>query len=216
MQTSIQTIIFDLGGVLLDIDPGRTIEAFRELGMPEFIRPGGWQYGHQVFTDMEQGLISNNQFRSRINKLLPKQVAEETIDRAWCAMLIGFDQAKIEFVRKLKKDYTLYLFSNTNAIHQSFFRELYFRKFQQDLDRLFTRAYYSSDISLRKPSVEAFQFVINDAGINPASALFIDDSEDNIRGAGQTGLQTLWIRKKDDLRSELIRRLNVFQQGQHD
>ncbi len=86
----VKNILFDLGGVLLDIDPRRSVAAFREMGMADLIRPGGWSYDHEVFLKMEQGLLTDQEFRDGVRALLPGPASDEAIDRAWCAMLIPF------------------------------------------------------------------------------------------------------------------------------
>lgn len=114
-----------MGGVLLNIDAARTIEAFRKLGMPDLINPGGWAYRHEVFLQMEQGQISEEMFRDGIRALLPDPVKDEDIDAAWCAMIIDYAPEKIEVLQQLRKDYQLYLFSNTNSIHIRYFQRIF-------------------------------------------------------------------------------------------
>ena len=189
----IKNIIFDLGGVLLDIDAKRTIHAFRELGMPDLIKPGGWGYRHEVFLQMEQGKISEEKFRAGIRELLPSPVSDEAIDAAWCAMIIDYAPEKIELLKQLQDDYQLYLFSNTNSIHIRHFQGLFARKFGHSLADLFVKNYYSSDIQLRKPALESYQFVLKDAAIQPSETLFIDDSKENVSSAQQADLHAVWL-----------------------
>lgn len=189
----IKNIIFDLGGVLLDIDATRTIQAFRELGMPDLIKPGGWGYRHKVFLQMEQGQISEKTFRTGIRQLLPNPVSDEAIDAAWCAMIIDYAPEKIDLLKQLRDDYHLYLFSNTNSIHICHFQALFEKKFGHSLVDLFVKDYYSSDIQLRKPALESYQFVLDDAQIQPSETLFIDDSEENVNCARQTDMHAVWL-----------------------
>lgn len=187
----IKNIIFDLGGVLLDIDPQRAIRAFRELGMADLIKPGGWGYDHEVFLRMEQGLLNDRQFRDGVRELLPAPATDQQIDDAWCAMLIRFAPEKIRLLQQLAPRYRLYLFSNTNSIHIRHFHELFRKEFGFPLSGLFIKDYYSSDIKLRKPDLRSYQFILNDAGLNPAETLFIDDSDRNTEAAAQLGMQTI-------------------------
>jgi len=200
----IKNIIFDLGGVLLDLDTQRSIQAFRELGMPDLIRPGGWSYDHEVFVKMEQGLLNEHEFREGVRALLPKPATDMQIDQAWCAMLIDFAPEKIRLVQKLKPRYRLYLFSNTNSIHIKYFHELFRKKFGFSLSELFVKDYYSCDIQIRKPNLESFQRVLNDAMINPGETLFIDDSDKNTAGAAQAGMQTICLKPPMELKDFLI------------
>lgn len=199
VPSGVKNIIFDLGGVLLDIDPRRSIVAFRELGMDDLIKPGGWSYDHEIFLKMEQGLIDERQFRDGVRALLPAPVSDEQIDQAWCAMLIGFPPEKISLLQKLASQYRLYLFSNTNSIHIRHFHELFLKEFRFPLPQLFVKDYYSSDIQLRKPDLRSFQVVLNDAGINSGETLFIDDLDKNTEAAAQVGMHTICLKPDMDL-----------------
>jgi putative hydrolase of the HAD superfamily len=121
------------------------------------------------------------------------------IDAAWCAMLIDFPAEKIEMLQQLQKHYQLYLFSNTNSIHIRYFHRLFRDKFGYSLSDLFVKDYYSSEIQLRKPTQESFQFVLNDADINPSETLFIDDSDQNIAGAELAGMYAIHITPEKSL-----------------
>ena len=199
VPSGVKNIIFDLGGVLLDIDPQRSILAFRELGMADLIKPGGWGYDHEVFLKMEQGLLDDRQFRNDVRALLPKPVPDEQIDQAWCAMLISFPPEKISLLQKLASQYRLYLFSNTNSIHIRRFHELFMNEFGFPLSELFVKDYYSSDIKFRKPDLRSFQFVLNDAGLNSGETLFIDDLDKNTEAAAQTGMHIIRLKPDMDL-----------------
>ena len=193
VPAAIKNILFDLGGVILDIDSQRSIEAFETLGLTDVIRPGGWGYKHEVFLKMEEGLLSDDEFRKGVRKLLPEDVTDADIDTAWCAMLIDFPAERIAFLQELSKEYQLYLFSNTNNIHLEYFHQLFFQKFGYPLSNLFVKDYYSHIIKSRKPSLKSFQIVLNDAGLNPQETLFIDDSKDNIEGALKAGLHGIHL-----------------------
>jgi len=113
----IKNIIFDLGGVLLNIDPKKTIEAFGQLGMEQLIGDKGLTYDHDIFYLMEQGKITPGEFRNGVRELLPAEVTDEQIDAAWTTMLLDFPKVRVELVQKLRNEFNIYLFSNTNAIH---------------------------------------------------------------------------------------------------
>lgn len=201
MDNSVKNIIFDLGGVLLQINANASIEAFREMGMPDMIRPGGWGYNHPVFLEMEAGKLDSASFREGIRELLPQPHSDDEIDRAWCAMIRDYFPERIELVKQLARQYRVYLFSNTNAIHIQFFQQLYRDTFGAELSDLFVNDYYSSEIGLRKPAPEAFDFVLKDAGLEASETLFIDDSDANIDSAKKTGMKTIWLTPDSDLLS---------------
>ena len=196
---NIKNIIFDLGGVLIDIDANRTINAFNELGLPDLIQAGGWGYNHDVFLNMEKGLITVNEFRDGIRSLLPKSVSDQKVDEAWCAMMIDFPTKRIELLHQLQSKYKLYLFSNTNAIHVNHFHEMFEKKFGYPMSNLFVKEYFSNDMNLRKPCLDSFQYVLNDANLIPGDTLFIDDLNENAEGAKTAGMHSLWLTPEMDL-----------------
>ncbi|WP_299578393.1 HAD family phosphatase [uncultured Sunxiuqinia sp.] len=197
----VNNIIFDLGGVLLHIDAQRSIKAFESLGLTNAINHGGWGYQHEVFLQMEKGLLSDEQFRNGIRELLPEPASDEAIDKAWCAMIIDFSDDRINLLHELKKSYKLYLFSNTNNIHLNHFQTLFQQRFGFPISDLFENDYYSHVLNQRKPSVESFQTVLNHAGLNPQETLFIDDSKENTLGAEKAGMHAVHLTMEQNLQA---------------
>ncbi|MGQ7869766.1 HAD family hydrolase [Sunxiuqinia sp. sy24] len=195
----VSNIIFDLGGVLLDIDSQRSINAFESLGLINAIDSGGWGYQHEVFLNMEKGLLTDEQFRDGIRELLPEPATDEAIDKAWCAMIIDFSEDRISLLHELKTTYKLYLFSNTNNIHLNHFQAMFQQRFGFPISNLFVNDYYSHVLNHRKPSLESFQTVLNDAGLNPQETLFIDDSKENTLGAQKAGMHAVHFTMKQSL-----------------
>ena len=189
----IKNIIFDLGGVLLKIDPQKTIEAFGRLGMEQLVGEKGLSYDHEIFYRMEQGQISPDEFRNGVRKLLTERVSFQEIDLAWTAMLLDFPEIRVELVKKLRKNYRIYLFSNTNAIHVEKFHSNFRNQHGFEVSTLFEKDFYSNEIGYRKPSPESYQEIIRISGINPAESLFIDDSLPNVEAAIASGLKGLWL-----------------------
>jgi len=141
--------------------------------------------------------------------LLSHPVSDKEIDKAWCAMLLQFPPGKITLLRELAPRYRLYLFSNTNSIHIGHFHELFRKQFGFHLTELFVKDYYSSEIKLRKPNPEAFRYVLNDAGLNPAETLFIDDFEQNIATARNAGYFVLHYIPGTDLTGFFLSELTI-------
>jgi len=191
MKSMIKNIIFDLGVVLLNIDFQKTMAAFKNLGISKIdkIFSGYTQSG--FFDDFEKGLISPDEFRLEIRKLLDTDVSDEQIDEAWNAMILEFPVGRINFVMGCRNNYRTFLLSNTNAIHFPVYNKLINDKFKiNDLSDLFEKAYYSYRLGLRKPDKEIFEFVINENSLIPEETLFIDDSPQHIATAELLGLKT--------------------------
>ena len=193
MLNGIRNIIFDLGGVLLNIDPKKTIEAFGKLGMKQLVGDKGLSYDHDIFYMMEQGQITSDEFRYGVIELLPQKVSFQEIDDAWTAMLLDFPAVRVEIVKNLRKDFKIYLFSNTNAIHVEKFHSNFRNQHRFEVSSLFERDFYSNEIGYRKPSPESYQEIIRLSGIDPVESLFIDDSFPNVESATASGLKGFWL-----------------------
>jgi glucose-1-phosphatase len=193
LLNGIKNIIFDLGGVLLNIDPQKTIEAFGKLGMEQLIKEKGLAYDHDIFYRMEQGQITPDEFRHGILQLLPHPVPFAEIDDAWTAMLLDFPSVRVRLLQKLRGKYNLYLFSNTNAIHVAKFHDNFRKQHGFEVSTLFEKDFYSNEIGYRKPSSESYLEIIRLAGIIPSETLFIDDAPANVEAARRTGLKAYWL-----------------------
>lgn len=181
--------IFDLGGVIINIDPMLTIRALQENSP---IDTAFKDLSHPLHLAYEKGEISGQVFRNELSKITGVPI--EKIDYCWNALLQDVPQQRVALIVKLRQKYPLYLLSNTNdihipAVHQIFERETGIRH----LDELFDKVYLSYEMGKRKPEMACFEQVIEENALNPSTTLFIDDSESNIEGARNVGLQTLHI-----------------------
>lgn len=193
LLNGIKNIVFDLGGVLLNIDPKRTIEAFGNLGMEQLVGDKGLTYDHDIFYRMEQGQLTPDEFRKGVQDLLPNTVSFADIDAAWTAMLLDIPAIRVQLLKNLRKDFRIYLFSNTNAIHVDKFHTDFRVLHGFEMSELFDKDFYSNEIGYRKPSPESFQEIMRLSGINPEESLFIDDAHANIESAQKAGLKTHWL-----------------------
>lgn len=187
----LKNIIFDLGGVLLNIDYEKTKISFKELGFVNFDEMYTQYSADMLFSNLETGKISNDHFFDYLVKAAGGQITKEQIAIAWNAMLLDFRVPSLDFLEGLAKKYRLYLLSNTNAIHLEAFKQIFTKETgRPSLDAYFTKAYYSNNIGFRKPNEDVFEFILKDAGIKAEESLFIDDSYNNIEAAKKLGFQT--------------------------
>lgn len=192
---NIKAFIFDLGGVLINLDPGRTRQSFIKLGIPHFDELFTVFRATPLFNNLETGYIEPGSFVDAIREESSLDLAEEDIISAWNAMLLDFRTESLRFVEKLGTRYPAFLFSNTNIIHyRSFQQTLRDTTPYQHLDDLFKKAYYSHEIGLRKPDVDSYRHIINEQQLDAEHTLFIDDNPENITGAEKAGLQTLHLK----------------------
>jgi glucose-1-phosphatase len=203
-RNRIKNIIFDLGGVLLDLDFDAPFEAFQKLNRNEKITGLIHFLHNQVFIDFEVGAISPDQFRNQIRELLKSnQITDPEIDQAWCSMLKQVPAGKVEVLRSLADDYRLFLYSNTNAVHISFFTRRFYEQHQIEWESLFEKTFYSHEINDRKPLLSGYLKVLSLAGAEAAESLFIDDLDVNIAAAAQTGMHVMLYQPGEDLREKL-------------
>ena len=190
-MSTTKNIIFDLGGVLLDIDFQKTIYAFKKLGIENFEDMFSQFKADELFEKLETGSITEVDFYSAIKKKTGVKVSDAEIDTAWNALILKFRTESLQYLETLSKSYKLYLLSNTNSIHLKYFKQLFTEQTSKPLlDEYFTKAWYSNEVGLRKPGAEIFEFVLNDENLNVAETLFIDDTLSNIETAQKMGFKT--------------------------
>jgi putative hydrolase of the HAD superfamily len=193
---NITTIIFDLGGVIIDLDVSRTINRFSALsGFPtEKVKE---LYKTQpVFHELEKGLITDEDFRQAVRSLFnADSVSDISIDDAWNAMLLSIPLQRLNLLRKLKDRYRVMILSNTNCIHV---RDIHDRILPAiagvtSFDSFVHKVYYSCDLKMRKPDSEIYQFVLDDYNLRPGETIFLDDNTDNVMGAERLGINVKHI-----------------------
>lgn len=189
-QNHIKNIIFDLGGVILNIDYHLTINAFKDLGVKNFdsLFTQAQQVG--VFDRMDKGLITPQEFRDEIRHIAGTPLTDWQIDGAWNAMLLDFPLSRLELLGRVKNHYKTFLLSNTNAIHIEDYNKILFNTFGvQNLSVFFDREYYSHLIHMRKPDADVFELILKENNLKPEETLFIDDSIQHVEGAKKLGIQ---------------------------
>lgn len=194
----VKNIIFDLGGVLLNIDFNRTYEAFKMLGAADLKAQFTQYTSDELFEALEMGTISETNFFSAIQEKCDPGTSFEQIRNAWNAILVDFRLESMHFLSDISNKYNLYLLSNTNSIHVTAFHQIFKEQTGKDnFDAYFKEAYYSNVIKKRKPYPATYQHVLELARINAGETLFIDDSKNNIDGAKEAGLYTYLLGKDE-------------------
>ncbi|MGQ1945523.1 HAD family hydrolase [Geofilum sp. OHC36d9] len=197
-------IVFDLGGVIVDIDINSTINALkRTLNLPPDTEPFKIME-MSVFHQYETGTINSSQFINRLSELSGTGVKPDLLIEAWNAMLVTIPEKRINLIEKLSGRFRLFVLSNTNALHAEKFEKM--APGYENLSQLFEKMYYSHLIGCRKPQAKAFTTVIDDSGIQPTETLFVDDLQTNITMARQLHFQTLQVNNGTDI-TELMKHL---------
>ena len=190
---NIKNIIFDLGGVILNINPDLTLTAFEQLGCSNFNELYSQFKQTELFDRYEMGLISTSDFRNELKNKLPVNLSDEQIDEAWNKLLLDFPEERIELIQKLKRRYRTFLLSNTNEMHYKKYTKDFRKQFGFELNSLFEKTYYSFKKNMKKPDGKFFIKIIEANNLNPNETLFIDDTEIHIKSAQKTGIQTFHL-----------------------
>jgi len=186
---NIKNLIFDLGGVIMNIDFKKTEEAFRLLGLENFSNHINQFHITDFFRQYEIGLISDDEFVEGISKLMDKPADADKIIAAWNALLLDFPPERIDLLKKLRTKYRTFLLSNTNSLHYKEFNQRLFNEQGVYLEDIFEKTYYSHTANLRKPDAAIFQLVLNENDLNPTETLFIDDTALNFPEAEKLGIR---------------------------
>lgn len=196
----IKNIIFDFGGVILNIDHSLPEKKFKELGIKNFDQLYSQALQDQLFDKLEKGLISPDTFRNEIRKHIPIEVTDKEIDDAWNSIILDLPSERINILEKLKGEYKTFLLSNTNKIHYDCYRaNLENVHGYKSFDELFIKAYFSFEMGLQKPQAEIFEAIINENNLKTEETLFIDDTKRHIDGAAKVGLKTFYLEKGMDI-----------------
>jgi len=199
MLKEVDAVIFDLGGVILNLDYNLTIQAFKDLGKDDFDQLYQQAYQDKIFDQYECGEISSREFRNYLKGFYSIAVSDDQIDHAWNVMLLDLPPQRIELLRRISQTHRIFLFSNTNDIHYKAFGSGIESTYGDPrlLETIFEKTYYSHLVGRRKPNANAFQLVLEENELNANRTLFIDDSEQHIIGAEQLGLKTHWMVEGD-------------------
>lgn len=189
----IKNLLFDLGGVIMDIRRLNCVKSFERIGMTDADSFLGEYAQKGPFLLLEEGAITPEQFRNEVRKLIKGDVTDEQIDSAFCDFLIGIPRHRLETLRELKTRYGIYMLSNTNPImwHSRIAEE--FRQEGFDINYYFDEIVTSFEARSIKPDRLIFETVITKCGINPEETLFLDDSQKNLDAATQLGFKTALV-----------------------
>lgn len=189
----IKNLLFDLGGVIMDLRRINCVEAFEKLGMTNANSLLGEYCQAGVFAGIENGSLTPAQFHDEIRQIIGRNVSDEEIDCAFQKFLIGIPPRRLEELEELHCEYKMYMLSNTNPIMWNDEIGKNFRQLGKDVNYYFDGIARSYEIGAMKPDLKVFQWVIDQFGINPKETLFFDDSQSNLDAAARLGFQTLLV-----------------------
>jgi len=196
---NITTLIFDFGGVLIDLDINQCILNFNRLGIKNVEQYLNNFAQSGFFMQLEKGQISAVEFRNEIRKLTPNKLTDAQIDEAWCSFLLEVPEEKLEMLIELRKKFRVVLLSNTNIIHFPNSEKLLFTDKGRKLSEYFDRCYLSYEMKMAKPDLQIFKNILASENVQPNECLFLDDGLKNTLQAQKLGIQTYLVSEHEDL-----------------
>jgi putative hydrolase of the HAD superfamily len=194
----IRNLLFDLGGVIMDLDRDRCVAEFKKFGMADADSFFGLYEQKGPFMELESGAIGPEEFRRRLRAILPDGGADLTdteIDNALFLFLAGIPAHRLESLRDMRlRGYKIYLLSNTNPIMwNGFIADEFPRSGGHPIDWYFDGTVTSFEAGICKPAAEIFDYACRKLCIKPEETLFFDDSAANCAAAAALGFATACV-----------------------
>ena len=201
MDSKIKNVVFDLGGVLINLDFDNCLNAFRKAGFRDIEKQACQFRGKSFFSQFELGEISPEEFRKAIRKEVSEALSDHEIDDMWNLMLLDIPREKLDLLLKLREHYMVYLLSNTNRIHWDYACEQMFCYRGFRVNDFFEDIFLSFEMHKAKPEKDIYEQMMKEANILPEETFFIDDSAINCQAAISLGIQSYHYHIGEDLSS---------------
>ncbi len=197
----IENVIFDLGGVIVEVDYRLSLEESLKLSHDRDALTYEDFFTDSFLTEFERGAISEQEFFASFRHHLQSQASDQQITNAWNAMIIGIPSYGIELLRSLKNRFRTFVLSNTNSLHISFVDSILQNQHGvSSFSDLTEQVYYSHDMKMRKPETQIYLELLNREGLEKTTTLFIDDNRDNIEAAESLGIKTVHLTEMENLK----------------
>lgn len=207
---NINSVIFDLGGVIINLDTEKTVSAFSRQSNMSFRSVYEGKADQGLFDNFEKGKIETSEFYNEIRKRSQFTGSDEDLVKAWNAMLLDVPEERLDALVEMKHNYNTYLLSNTNEIHiRAIELELHDEHGIKHFEDYFDKIYYSCRLGMRKPDREIFELVLNENNLKPEETVFIDDSAQHVKAAGELGINAFLLQKNMSV-NDLLRQLKLL------
>lgn len=208
-MTKIKNIVFDLGGVLIDLSHDQAVRRFEEIGVVDAAQLLDPYEQKGIFLEVENGMITADEYCQKLREHTGKDLSYEEIKHAWLGFIVDVPQYKLDHLLKLREHYNVYLLSNTNPIIQEgWARTDQFSAAGRPIGDYFDKMYTSYEVGVTKPDRKIFDYMIADSGLIPSETLFIDDAKSNVEVGRSLGFQTYQPANGEDWREAVDKILN--------
>jgi len=209
-MTEIKNIIFDLGGVIINLDTNLTIHEFNKISAIPFEEVYTQASQTELFNAFDKGKITDFEFFSQLRKQIRYEGSEVDLLYAWNAMLLDVPERRLDLLVNMQQSYNTYLLSNTCEPHiKAFENDLYIEHGVKNFNDYFDKVYYSCRLGMRKPDKEIFELVLKENALVPEETVFIDDSIQHVKGAGECGIKAYLLPKNMEV-GDLLKELHLL------
>ena len=196
---NIKAIVFDMGGVLIDLDYDRCVAAYKALGFEEICDYLDPCHQKGIYGDMESGKASEDEFYDFFLSKCHTRTTRADIDACMKSFYDGPSEKTGSLLRGLKqKGYGIYMLSNNNPIMMRIC-DSDFKKVGIGISDFFDQAFISSSMKMMKPDAAIFNEAIRRIGLKAEELLFIDDSPVNVEAARKSGMNAILYTSGEDL-----------------
>lgn len=204
MERVIKNIVFDLGGVIMTLDPAEALRRFKALGLSDAERYLDSYTQSGIFGNLEEGKITAGDFRSKLSSLTGHELTFDECKHAWLGYRKDVSQRNLDLLKELRaKGYRLILLSNTNPFMMDWALSCEFDGKGSSLNDYFDALYLSYRLGIMKPAPDFFRQVLDNENILPEETLFVDDGPRNVEAAGKLGFITMCPDNGSDWTGEL-------------
>lgn len=204
MERVIKNIVFDLGGVIMTLDPAEALRRFKALGLSDAERYLDSYTQSGIFGNLEEGKITAEDFRSKLSSLIGHELTFDECKHAWLGYRKDVPQRNLDLLKELRaKGYRLILLSNTNPFMMDWALSSEFDGKGSSLNDYFDALYLSYRLGIMKPASDFFRQVLDNENILPEETLFVDDGPRNVEAAGKLGFITMCPDNGSDWTGEL-------------
>lgn len=204
MERVIKNIVFDLGGVIMTLDPAEALRRFKALGLSDAERYLDAYTQSGIFGNLEEGKITAEDFRSKLSSLTGHELTFDECKHAWLGYRKDVPLRNLDLLKELRaKGYRLILLSNTNPFMMDWALSCEFDGKGSSLNDYFDALYLSYRLGIMKPAPDFFRQVLDNENILPEETLFVDDGPRNVEAAGKLGFMTMCPDNGSDWTGEL-------------
>ncbi|MDN0064986.1 HAD family hydrolase [Bacteroides gallinaceum] len=201
----IKNVVFDFGGVIVDLDREQAVKAFVHLGLTDAGHILDKYHQTGIFQELEEGKLREEDYREKLGQLCGRTLKREEVRQAWMSFVSGMNLRKLDYITELRKQgYRTFLLSNTNPYLMDYWaRTPQFTPSGKSIDTYFDKLYLSFEMRCMKPGMDIFKKMLEDARMQPEETLFIDDSITNIESGKKAGMNTLCVSNLSDWRKQV-------------